>query len=77
MLMRFLVPIFPPKMMSYFRGGIAGTIIASAIEHEQISWAMILHKVIHDEVKALRPNKVTYLPNYLAQLYKHGNSHGN
>jgi hypothetical protein len=29
--------------------------------------------VIHDEIRALRPNKVTYLPSYLAQLYKHGN----
>ncbi len=31
-----------------------------------------MHKVIQDEVRALGPKKLCYLPSYLAQLYAYG-----
>jgi hypothetical protein len=67
--MRFLVPILiTHKKRGYIPAGQANTIIASMKQTRKINWGFVMHKVIHDEVKALRPNKETYLPSYLAQF---------
>jgi hypothetical protein len=73
MLMRFLVPILHPRKQTYVPAGLANTIIVSMKQNRKINLASVMHKVIYDEVKALRPKEKTYLPSYLAQLYAHGN----
>jgi hypothetical protein len=39
------------------------------VERREINWAFIMHKVIQDEVRALKVDKLFFLPSYLAQLY--------
>jgi hypothetical protein len=72
MLFHFLIPIFHPRKPSYIPVKWANTIIASWSEEREINWAFIMHKVIQDEVRALGPKKLCYLPSYLAQLYAYG-----
>jgi hypothetical protein len=61
-----------PRKPSYILVKWANTVIASWSGEREINWAFIMHKVIHDEVRALGPKKLCYLPSYLAQLYAYG-----
>ncbi|CAK9879717.1 unnamed protein product [Sphagnum jensenii] len=72
MLFHFLIPILHPRKPSYIPVKWANTVIASWSGEREINWAFIMHKVIQDEVRALGPKKLCYLPSYLAQLYAYG-----
>jgi hypothetical protein len=72
MLFHFLIPILHPKKPSYILVRWANTVIASWSGEKQINWGFIMHKVIQDKVKSLKPRKLSYLPSYLAQLYLYG-----
>ncbi|CAK9274425.1 unnamed protein product [Sphagnum jensenii] len=72
MLFHFLIPILHPRKPSYIPVKWANTIIASWSGEREINWAFIMHKVTQDEVRALGPKKLCYLPSYLAQLYAYG-----
>jgi hypothetical protein len=69
MLFRFLIPIFHPRKPTYIPVKWANTIIASWTGEREINWAFIMHRVIQDEVKALKADKLSFLPSYLARLY--------
>jgi len=73
MFFHFLIPILHPKKPSYIPVKWANTVIASWSGEREIDWAFIMHKLIQDEVRALGPKKLCYLPNYMAQLYAYGN----
>jgi hypothetical protein len=72
MLFHFLIPILHPRKPSYILVKWANTVIALWLREREINWAFIMHKVIQDEVRALGPKKLCYLPSYLAQLYAYG-----
>jgi len=72
MFFHFLIPILHPKKPSYIPVKWANTVIASWSGEREIDWAFIMHKLIQDEVRALGPKKLCYLPNYMAQLYAYG-----
>jgi hypothetical protein len=75
MLFHFLILILHPRKPSYIPIKWANTVIASWSGEREINWAFIMHKVIQDEVRALGPKKLCYLPSYLAQLYAYGDCH--
>jgi hypothetical protein len=72
MLFHFLIPILHPRKPSYILVKWANTVIASWSGEREINWAFIMHKVTQDEVRALGPKKLCYLPSYLAQFYAYG-----
>ncbi len=72
MLFHFLILILHPRKPSYIPIKWANTVIASWSGEREINWAFIMHKVIQDEVRALGPKKLCYLPSYLAQFYAYG-----
>jgi hypothetical protein len=72
MLFHFLIPILHPRKRNYIPVKWTNTVIASWLGEREINWAFIMHKVIHDEVRALGPKKLCSLPSYLAQLYAYG-----